>query len=157
MSAGKSRFRYPLEPVALTRQWALDALLLTLGESNAALAASTAERDVLQAQLRQASSEWTGLGGEGQGVSVDSFALAARYLHDRARRLREAEQQVQQRQQECDEVAARLAAAQRAVEATDEHRAMMRRAFMKSRDSAEFKTADDQWNVKQAGVSTHDN
>jgi hypothetical protein len=35
---GGARFRYALEPVALQRQWALDALLRELDTLNAALA-----------------------------------------------------------------------------------------------------------------------
>ena len=38
MSRG-ARFRYPLEPILLTRRWELDGLLAELAEHNAALAA----------------------------------------------------------------------------------------------------------------------
>jgi hypothetical protein len=156
VSGGKARFSYPLEPVAQTRKWALDALLLTLGDCNAVLAVSAAECDALRAKLAQAGSDWAALGGEAQGAPAQSFALAARYAHLCAQRLHAAELEMERLQRECDAVAAQVVAAQRAVDATEEHRGELRLAFLKNRQCTEFKIADDQWNVKQAGIKIND-
>ncbi len=156
MNAGKRGFHYVLEPVALTRQWALDALLVTLGECNTALAARMTERDALRAQLAQASSEWTALGRGGEPISVDRFALVARYVGDCGERLQQMDLAVQHLQQDCDAALDQVVTARRAVDAMDEHRGAMWREFLKDRQSGEFKVADDLWNGKQTGTVGHD-
>lgn len=146
---GGARFRYALEPIALQRQWALDALLRELSDCNAELGQRLEARAAEQERIDQAGREWKQLGRDGQGVQVERYALLSRYLADRrgvAAQLQQALQAVQRRR---DELIASVAEAQRALEAVDEHREDMRKLFVRTRVSGEFKDADDQWNVLQ--------
>lgn len=146
---GAARFRYALEPIALQRQWALDALLRELSDCNAELTQRLEECAAEQARIAQAGQQWKQLGRDGQGVQVERFALLSRYLADRRGVLAQLEQALQATQQRRDALISSVAEAQRALEAVDEHREQMRKTFVRARVSGEFKDADDQWNVLQ--------
>lgn len=151
---GSARFRYALEPIALQRQWALDALLRDLSERNGVLARRRAECDAVLGQAALAGREWRALGDGGEPVPVERFALLSRYLADCERRAHAMEGAIAQLGRERDVVIDQIAAAQRAVDAVEEHRGEMRQAFIKTRLSGEFKDADDQWNVLQTTRAT---
>lgn len=151
------RFRYALQPVALQRQWAVDDLQRELAEGNAALAQRRAASEALRGQVDQGELQWRGLGHGAQMVSVDQFALVSRYLADRQARLLAAQRELEQQQRECERLMEELVAAQRRLDAVEEHKARMRTQFVKLRLSGEFKVADDQWNVLQAGMAEHGN
>ena len=153
---GTARFRYALEPVALQRQWALDALLRELGDCNVALAQRRAECDAVLAQLAQAGREWTAMGQPGQELLVERYALLSRYMAERQRAAQALEQACAGLARQRDELIDQVGAAQRAVDAVDEHRGEMRREFVKARLGGEFKDADDQWSVLQTGKVTDD-
>lgn len=146
---GAARFRYALEPIALRRRWALDALLRDLSERNDVLARRQAECDAVLAQVALAGREWRALGAGGEPVGVERFALLARYLAERRRQAQTMEDAIALLQRERDQVIDDVVAAQRAVDAVEEHRGEMRAEFIKARLSGEFKDADDQWNVLQ--------
>jgi hypothetical protein len=146
---GGARFRYALEPVALQRRWALDALLRDLGACNAELARRRGECDAVLGELALAGREWKALGGDGRTVQVDRFALLARYMADRRRQAQEMEQFIAALQQQREMLIAQVAQGQRAVDAVDEHRGQMRKQFIRDRLSGDFKLADDQWSVMQ--------
>lgn len=146
---GAARFRYALEPIALQRQWALDALLRELSDCNAVLAQRQSECDAVLAQVALAGHEWRALGGAGVPVGVERFALLSRYLADRRRQARTMEEAIAMLKRERDQMIDKIANARRAVDAVEEHRDDMRREFIKGRLSGEFKDADDQWNVLQ--------
>ena len=146
---GAARFRYALEPVALQRQWTLDALLRDLSDCNAELARRRAACDVVLEQLAQAGREWKALGAHGQAVQVDRFALLSRYMADRRRQVLEMEQLIAASQQQRQTLIAQVAQGQRAVDAVEEHRGQMRKQFIRDRLSGDFKIADDQWSVMQ--------
>jgi hypothetical protein len=152
---GGARFRYALEPVALQRQWALDALLRELDTLNAALAQRRAEHAAVLGQQQAAGQEWRALGSGGQTVQVDRFALLSRYLADRRRQAAETAQAVAALEHKHDGMIEQIALAQRAVDAVEEHRGQMRKEFVRARLSGEFKSADDQWSVMQI-VRTND-
>lgn len=150
------RFRYALEPVLLTRQWDLDALMLDLGEQNAALAAHQAVITEANACFGAASAEWRELTSGGASYAADRFALLTRYLGELARQSRENALRLTELQAARDDAAARVVTAQRAVEAAEQHRDECKAQFMQERASADFKLADDQWNTLQTGAMAHD-
>jgi len=151
------RFRYALQPVALQRQWAVDELQRELAEGNAALAQRRAASEALRGQVAQGELQWRGLGNGAQMVSVDQFALVSRYLADRQTRLLVAQRELEQQEHECERLMEELVAAQRRLDAVQEHKERMRTQFVKLRLSGEFKVADDQWNVLQVGMAEHGN
>jgi len=147
----KMRFRYPLEPVLLTRQWALDALLQTLAEHNAGIAEHARRQAATQAAYAAASAGWQALTAAREAQSVQGFLLASRYLADVAARMRDEADEMARLAAARDEVIAQVVAARRAVEAVEQHRDDMQRAFVRQRLSADLKLADDQWNTLQTG------
>lgn len=152
-----ARFRYALQPVALQRQWAVDDLQREMAACNAALAQARAACEDLQEQVAQASLQWRALGHGMQTVSVEQFALLSRFLAERGARLLAAQREVEQQQQACAQVMEQLVAAQRRLDAVQEHKARMRTQFAKVRLNGELKVADEQWNVLQAGMAEHGN
>ncbi|NRR31460.1 hypothetical protein HSX11_14880 [Oxalobacteraceae bacterium] len=155
--SGQARFRYALEPILLTRQWALDALLLELGEANAQLAECRANCAAAREQLDQAAVQWRALGAGAQALSVDQFMRLARYMDERGAHLRALEQAQALKEQERDALIDQVAAAQRGIDAVERHRKRMQAQFVKARTSGDFKIADDQWGMLQAGLANHDN
>jgi hypothetical protein len=153
---GAARFRYALEPVALQRRWALDALLRDLGDCNVALARRRAECDAVLAQLAQAGREWTAMGQPGQVLLVDRYAMLSRYMNERQREVHALELACAELARLRDGLVDQVGAARRAVDAVEEHRGEMRREFVKARLGGEFKDADDQWSVLQTVRVTDD-
>ena len=152
MSQG-ARFRYPLAPILLTRQWELDARLLELGEHNAALARQQGRAAHLQVQLAGAGADFQALAGSGANLSVQQFVLLSRYIGDLTLRLRAEEAEVARLAALRDALAERVVASQRGVEAVEKHRDEMKSKFVQHRLSGDFKIADDQWNTLQTGTS----
>lgn len=148
----RSRFRYALEPVLLTRQWAVDALLLTLGEHNAAIAAQASLQAATKASYDAAAGQWRAMAEAQQVQSVQTFAINGRYLADLAQQLREQDAHMAVLSAARDEVIAQVISAQRALEAVERHRDDMSRQYVKKRVSADFKLSDDQWNTLQTGA-----
>jgi hypothetical protein len=151
----RARFRYALEPVLLTRQWALDALLLTLGEHNAAIAAQAALQAETRARYDAAASDWRALAAAPQAQSVQTFAMNGRYLADLTHQLREQATRMDELIAARDEVIVLVVNAQRALEAVERHRDEMRQQHVQKRVSADFKLADDQWNTLQTGGASN--
>ena len=151
----RARFRYALEPVLLTRRWALDALLLALGEHNAAVAAQAALQAQTQACYDAAASDWRALAATAEAQSVQTFAVNGRYLGDLGRQLREQAAHMEALSAARDEVIGQVVSAQRALEAVERHRDEMRRQYIQKRVSADFKLADDQWNTLQRGAASN--
>lgn len=150
-----ARFRYALEPIALRRRWALDALLRDLSDCNVELARRRTECDAVLAQADLAAQEWRAIGA-GAAVGVERFALLARYLAERRRVAQTMEGAIAQLRRQRDEVIDHIAAARRALDAVEEHRGEMRAEFIKTRLSGEFKDADDRWNVLHIVRATDD-
>jgi hypothetical protein len=151
----RSRFRYPLQPVLLTRQWALDALMLTLGEHNAAIAVQAALQAATRDSYEAAADQWRAVAAAQQAQSVQTFAMNGRYLADLARQLREQAAHTAELSAARDEVIAQVVNAQRALEAVERHRDDMKQEYIQKRVSADLKVADDQWNTLQTGAASH--
>lgn len=151
----RARFRYQLEPIRLTRQWALDALRAELAEQNAAIVRQQESIDAVQQESEALAREWSGLAAAGQAVSVERFARTTRYLSELARRVREQEAELQRLNTTRDELIEKVVMSQREVEAVEQHRDEMKQRFVQLRLSGDFKVADDQWNTLQAGIITN--
>lgn len=151
----RARFRYQLEPILLTRQWALDALRAELAEQNAAIARQQESIDAVQQESDVLAREWSGLAAAGQAVSVERFARTTRYLSELARRVREQDAELQRLNTARDELIEKVVMSQREVEAVEQHRDEMKQKFVQLRLSGDFKVADDQWNTLQAGIITN--
>lgn len=152
----RARFRYALAPVLLTRRWALDALLLTLAECNAAIATLAALQAATRASLDAASAQWRTEAATQQVQSVQIFALNTRYLADLGRQLHEQAAQMAMLDIARDGAIAEVMAGQRALEAVERHRDSMRQQHVQQRASADFKLADDQWNTRQTESTSND-
>jgi len=150
------RFRYALEPVRLTRQWALDELLTTLAERNAAVAQASAALAALRGELEGARQHWLASQSGGQALALEQFALLSRYLHDGAARVTTMERQLALLEEERDETVAQVASARRALDAVEEHRDGQRDAFRRAQNSGDFKLADDHWSVLQSRGEQHE-
>lgn len=148
------RFRYPLEPVLLTRQWDLDALLLELNQANEALSKLKNELTAVQGNIDSCTSEWKKR--EGTALTVDNFAVLTNYLQDLAKQRLCVEQKIAQQELERDALIERVVAAQRSVEAVEQHRDDMKAEFVRLRLSQDFKFADDHWSTLQTRVEKHD-
>lgn len=146
------RFRYALEPVLLTRQWDLDALMQNLGEQNGAIAAFALTQAATLASIADAGAAWQAKTASGQFQSVDQFVLATTFMADLSCQAREHAAHMAELVARRDELAESVVCAQRGVEAAEEHRDEMQAAFIRQRLSGEFKIADDQWNTLQSGA-----
>jgi hypothetical protein len=150
-----ARFRYPLEPILLTRQWELDGLLVELGEHNAAVASQASRVGALQADLAAAGAEFGALAGSGASLPVQRFLIVSRYVGDVTLRLRGEQTELERLAALRDALAERVVASQRGVEAVEKHRDELESKFVQQRLSGDFKVADDQWSTLQAGMTSH--
>ena len=144
------RFIYALEPVALQRQWAFDALQRELGDCNRALAQHVAEHDAVLKEVAAGACAWSALGEDGLPVPVERFMLLTRFLGER----RDHAAAVAVRRAACaaqrDALVVRLAAAQCALDAIQQHRNDMQQHFKDALTSIDFRDADDQWVGRQS-------
>lgn len=150
-----ARFRYPLAPVLLTRQWELDALLLELAEHNAGLAQQQGRVGYLDGQLAAAGADFRALAGCETGLPVQRFTILSRYIGDVTLQMRAAQDELERLGALRDALAERVVAAQRGVEAVEKHRDEMESKFIQQRLSGDFKIADDQWSTLQAGMTSN--
>ncbi len=148
MSRG-SRFRYALQPVLLTRQWELDALMQELSTANAELAETQQALAQLAQQMQDVSTAWEA--ETAQGLNPARFALVTRYLGELSAQRQQQESLLAQRQQVRDELIDKVSQARRAVDAAEEHRDAELAKFTREQMSAQFKEADDQWSTAQTG------
>lgn len=149
-------FRYALEPILLTRQWDVEALLLELSGRNAAIDAARGELTMLQSRSTAGAAEWAATVATAPALPVQRFALHARYMGDLAAQCDRRQTGLNLLEAERDELVARIVLAQRALEAVERHRDDMKARFAQARASGEFKTADDQWNTLHSRELGHD-
>lgn len=155
MSGGK-RFRYQLEPLRLTREWALDAARLALTRQNTELAEAEQASAEARQRLAQAQEQARALVATGQALPVQSLQQHGRYLGWLDGAARQTEQQRLLQQQERDALAGQLATAQRALDGLERHRKQMRQAFRRTLAQDEARQTDELWAVLQAGRNGHD-
>ena len=149
--SSNSRFRYALQPVLLTRQWELDALLQDLADINNRLAGCRQAVAQLTQQMQDVSSAWQAENAQGASLTPDRFALVTRYLGDLAAQRQQREQQLTAIEQQREEMIDRVAKARRALDAAEEHRDAELVKFNREQASGQFKDADDQWSNAQTG------
>lgn len=150
------RFRYALEPVLMTRQWDLNNLLVELGEKNEALAEEQNKLVNLQENVNTAYQDWRKLEGQQQGLSVEQLTMYSRFVADLLAQVAVMQSTIAELTTQRDELIDKVVAAQKAVEAFEQHRDEMKEKFMQLRLSGDFKIADDQWNTILAGVEAND-
>lgn len=152
----KTRYRYPLEALRLTRQWALDDALAALGEHLARLAARRRDLDALLGQLAQVRADWLAAQAGGAALALGQLDLLARFLADGTRRRLDIEQELAALEAERAAAAARADAARRALDAVEEHREGQQRAYRRACADAELKAADDGWNAQHGRKAQHE-
>ncbi|MCE3602794.1 flagellar FliJ family protein [Massilia sp. P8910] len=141
------RFRYALQPVLLSRTWALDALKLELGERNASLGELQEQRAALGQESAAVNQAWQRQAEVPGNFNVDGFATVIAYLGQLAELARRKDEEIALAAQERDALIDRIVAEQRGVEAVEEHRDKMFAEFRKEENSAQFKAADDHWST----------
>jgi len=151
----KGKFRYPLAPVLLKRQWDLDALLLELGEVNSHLLTLGAELEAIDNDVRKASEHWKRQASQGV-LDISRFCLATQYVQDLATRQAACENAMAEKERQQLALIERIAIAKRATEAVAMHRDEMKAEFIKMRLREDFRAADDQWSALQARRGNHD-
>lgn len=155
----KEGFRYALEPLRLTRSWALDAALAALAAHNGRLAERHAALAQVLEQMAQARAGWLAAQAaqaDDAALALGPMALLARYLQDGARRRHALECELAALESERATLAQAAAAARRALDAVEEHRDDARRAHRRARAEADLKTADDHWNVLHGRRAEHE-
>lgn len=150
-------FKYVLEPVRLTRQWSLEALLGELGEHNARVALQESCVAGLEARLATSAEHWAVLTDPANTLTLQNLALLSRYAGDCAAQLAQACATRDEFARERDALSERVMQSRRALDALERHRDKQEAVFVQARMSGEFKLADEQWNTRQEGVSAHDN
>lgn len=155
------RFHYALQPVLLSRTWALDALKLELGECNAALAGLQQQRAAIEHESAAVNQAWQTRSSAAGNFSVDGFATVIAYLGQLDGHLRRKSEEIALAAGERDALIERVVEGQRALDAVEEHRDKMFALFRKEETSAQFKVADDHWSTlhvrdQQHGADKHE-
>jgi flagellar biosynthesis chaperone FliJ len=154
--SGPARFRYALQPVLLTRQWDLDALMLDLNRINENVQACQQAYDRLMQEIANVSLAWQAENGPESHLAVDRFVLVTRYIADLAVQRKQHEMQLAELEQERAAMIEQVAKAKRGVDAAEKHRDLMRARFIQLQLRAEFKDADDQWSNAQTRMVDYD-
>jgi len=152
----KEGFRYVLEPLRLTRSWALDAALAELAALNGHIAEQRAAHDEVLRQMAHARAGWLAAQADGAALALGPMALLGRYLQDGARRRLELERRLAALDGEREVLALQASNARRALDAVEEHRDGARRAYRRVRADADLKTADDHWNLLHGRRAEHE-
>lgn len=148
-----ARFRYPLEPVLLTRQWVRDALLADLSRVNASISAMRHALALLRRQSDDTAGAWNQRPGATNDLSPGAFHLVTEYLRDMARQSAARQATLDALELEAEGIVEKLAAAGRALQAVERHRDRLHNAFRQARVGIEFKLADEQWSARHAGAT----
>lgn len=151
--SGNGRFRYPLEPVLLTRQWDLDVLLFDLGQANATLSKRKKALFAVHGKIDACAQERQR--HPDRQFSIDRLVVLTNYLQDLAKQRLAMEQEIAQLTLERDALAERVVAARRGVEAVERHREETMAKFIRQRLNHDFKAADDHWAALQAREEEH--
>lgn len=156
MTRGKN-FQYALQPVLLTRQWALDDLLLELKEAKQQLQEAVDACRELGERMQQAGQEWMVQSDKAAGLNVELMRVLRSYIQDLSTQLLARENERADLQQQVDALVDRVVEAQRGIDAVEEHKGKMKKAFEQLRASDAFKISDDQWSSLQAYKGTNGN
>jgi hypothetical protein len=151
-----ARFRYPLEPVLLMRQWARDALLADLCRINASVSAVRAEMALLAREAADTASAWNLRSCSTTEFSPATYAVVTAYLRDRARQSAIRQSTLDALDMDATAVTEKVVAASKALEAVEQHRDRVRKQFDNARASADCKLADEQWAARHSGMDHHE-
>ena len=143
---------YPLTPVLLQRQWALDVLLLDLNKANGELLAMKSDLSCLERDIDIVVCEWNRQSENAERIAVDRFSIVTRYLRELAGRRMMKQAAIAAFEKKRDELIDHVALAQRELEAIESHRDDFEAGFVKARLATEFKHADDQWMILQGSA-----
>jgi hypothetical protein len=155
--SGGGRFRYPLEPARLLREWALDEARQALAQQNALLAEAEATAGAAQARLADGCAQWAAISGNGQMLAAQQCLQHGRYLATLAVSAQSAGRALAERQEQHAGHVAQLASARRALDGLEKHRSELRRDFVRARLQAQARETDDLWGVLQAGRNNDGN
>lgn len=155
MMASK-RFRYPLEPVFLTRQWARDALVADLSRINASISALRADQATLSREAGETATAWNKRSCARNDFSPDAYAVVTAYIRDRARQIAARQCTLDALDRDATAVAEKLAAASKALEAVEKHRERARQELDKASARADCKLADEQWSARPSCKDQHE-
>lgn len=154
MSRGP-RFDYPLQPVLLTRQWQLDALMQDLSAKLAQLQQAEQEASRLTQEMAQVNTAEHLAAGE--ILQPDRLARVNRYLMQLGHLLQSQQQQVASLQQEHQALQEQVAAARRSLDAAEQHRDDEKEKFTREQLGAQFREQDDGWNNRRANGTSEEN
>lgn len=152
----KAKFRYPLEPVRLKRQWELDALLLDLSQLNGMLDTLKSDLDKMDEEERRVADEWKRQSAS-DAIDVSHFMRMTHYMQELSVQREARKKELADMERQRDLLIDRVVAAQRGVDALESHRDDMKAEFIKMRQSSDFKAADDHWSTLQTRMENHDN
>lgn len=150
-----ARFRYALEPLRLTRQWDVAALMADLAEHNDVVARGEAALAALQLRLDDASAQWQACASAAV-LQVAQLSRVGAYMGELNVQLRQQQDTLGADSAARDALVDRLMAAQRALDAVDQHRDGAHAEFVQLGASGDCKVADDQWNTLQTRAAQHD-
>ncbi len=142
-----ARFDYPLQPVLLTRQWELDALMQDLVTKLAQL--QEAEQAAQKVQQEMQAVNTAAQLEAGQSLQPDRLARVNRYLMQLGNLLQTQQKQVQSLRTEHEKLQEQVALARRALDASEQHRDEEQAKFRREQQSAQFRDQDDGWNSRR--------
>ncbi len=151
------RFQYALQPVLLTRQWALDDLLLELKDVKQQLQKMTDVCCEIDENMKQAGQDWIVQSGKAEGLNIDVMRALRSYVQDLSTQLQAKQNEKRVLQEQVDVLVDKLLEAQRGIDAVEEHKGKMKSAFNQLRASEAFKISDDQWSSLQAYKGSNGN
>ena len=147
--SGNGRFRYPLQPILLTRQWDLDALLSDLASIRQSIAILQRDLQKLQNQGAALAAGWKRESEIRNDMNVDQFVTAARFMHDLSMKIRSIRNSVEEWQKKEISLLDSIMRAKRGIDAVEHHRDELRAEFFKSKSKEQFKALDDHWAILQ--------
>lgn len=147
----KSKFIYPLEPILLSRQWDLDALLTELGDVNAALLRLKKEITAIQADIDLLASDWDELTRTAMHMPLERYEVMTRYLGHLGRQRGLKEKAALELERARDQLIEHVLMARHKLDAIGEHRDDALASFLKDSLKEEYKDADERW----AGIQAH--
>lgn len=151
-----ARFRYPLEPVLLMRQWARDALLADLSRVNASMSALRSELAVLARQAGATASGWNQRARDTNDFSPAAYGVVTAYLQDMARQSVARQATLDALDRDAAALIEKVAAAGKALQAVERHRERAQKEFDQAGACADCKLADEQWSAQHSRKDVHE-
>lgn len=139
-------FRYALQPVLLTRRWHVEQLQRDLAALNADLGAAAAACEHWRAQVASGRRDWEALAGATQ--DVQAYLRCSAYLAWLATQSAAAEADLAALAVRRDDAIDAVRAAQRALDAVEQHRQQVQRQFVRNRLNIQYRATDDLWSMQ---------